>query len=517
MDPAEQLIQRVQYLLGEPLADFVLHFDYPEGVREDRFEITHAAYRLRKSECFLKSEMTCTTCHNPHGVERGQAARTHFTNVCKSCHSGDVLARIPNHAAAADCQSCHMPKRRTEDVVHAVMTDHYIQRRPPPGDLLAPLEEIGADHVYRGPVEPYYPADLVSNPIDELYLAVAQVTHRSNLEAGSAGLRALIERYQPREAGFYFELAEAYRQQQRLAEALPWYEQAVTRDGEHLIALRNYASVLLAEGQHAKAEQIARRALAVAPNDQNTLNILGDVLIRLGRPNEAVPLLTRALAIEPDLAEALQNLALAYRETGDRPRAIEAAREAIRATPDFAAARNTLASLLRDQGQTAEAEREFIRAIELDPENPIAHYNYAGLLADSGRLDESERHAREAARLAPGMASAHRSLGKLLALRGATAEAERSFRQALEIDRNDADSHFNLGKVLASQQRLPESAESLRRAIELQPRSDQARVSLAVVLMRMGDDAAARAQAAQIADPELRQRTEQTLHDRPRR
>ena len=514
LPPAVERFNRgaYSYRPGEPLADFILHFDYPEGVREDRFEITHAAYRLRKSECFLKSEMTCTTCHNPHGVERGQAASAHFSNVCKTCHAGEALTRIPDHAAAADCQSCHMPKRRTDDVVHVVMTDHYIQRRPPAGDLLAPREEIGADYVYRGPVEPYYPADLSSNPTDQLYLAVAQVTHRSNLEAGSAGLRALIERYQPEEADFYFELAEAYRHQERLEEALPWYEQAVARDGEHLIALRNYASILSAVGQGAKAEQIARRAQAIAPDDPNTLNILGDILNQLGRSGEAIPLLTRALAIEPDLPEALQNLALAYREAGDRARAIETAREAIRATPEFAAAHSTLAALLRDQGQTAEAEREFIRAIELAPGNPIAHYNYAGLLAQAGRLDESERHAREAARLAPDMASAHRSLGKLLAMRGATAEAERAFRRTLEIESSDAETHFNLGKALASQQRLPDSAESLRRAIELQPRYDQARMSLAAVLMTLGDETGARAQAAQIADPALRQRTEQALN-----
>jgi len=34
-----------------------------------------------------------------------------------------------------------MPSRRTQDVVHVVMTDHRIQRRPPPGDLTAPLAE----------------------------------------------------------------------------------------------------------------------------------------------------------------------------------------------------------------------------------------------------------------------------------------------------------------------------------------------------------------------------------------
>ena len=47
-----------------------------------------------------------------------------------------------------------MPKRRTEDVVHAVMTDHYIQRRKPARDLLEPLQEsdFEAEGNYRGEV-----------------------------------------------------------------------------------------------------------------------------------------------------------------------------------------------------------------------------------------------------------------------------------------------------------------------------------------------------------------------------
>ncbi|MDA0206435.1 MAG: tetratricopeptide repeat protein [Acidobacteria bacterium] len=456
--------------------------------------------------------MTCTTCHDPHNVASGEAARTRFTNVCKTCHADDALARIPDHAAATDCRTCHMPKRRTDDAVHVVMTDHYIQRRPPPGDLLATLEEIGGSLVYRGPVEPYYPANLGSNPTDELYLALAQVSQRANVEVGTPRLRELIERYQPAESNFYFQLAEVYRQQEQFDAALPWYEQTISRDPTHLVALRNYASVLSADGQYAKAEEIIRRALEIAPDDPKAMNSLGEVLVVLGRSNAAIPILNRALAIDPDSPEALQNLARAFRETGDRARGIEAARRAIRVVPEFAAARNTLATLLGDEGQLVEAEREFLRALELDPDDAVARYNYAGLLADTKRFEESERYVREAVRLAPTMASAHRSLGKLLALRGATGEAESSFRKALEIEPNDSETHFNLGNALATLRRLPEAAERFRRSVQLRPRYDQARMNLAIVLASMGDEAGARAEVAHIVDPALRQRAEQILN-----
>ncbi len=117
------------YRPGEPLGDYALHFDHaPNSGREDKFEIAHAAYRLRQSSCFLKSggKMVCTTCHNPHDTAAAKPA-------CLGCHPDAA-----RHDTPRGCAGCHMPKRRTEDVVHVVMTDHLIQRRIPARDLLRP-------------------------------------------------------------------------------------------------------------------------------------------------------------------------------------------------------------------------------------------------------------------------------------------------------------------------------------------------------------------------------------------
>ena len=45
------------YRAGQPLADFLLFFDHPAAAgKDDKFEIAGAAYRLRKSQCFVKSQ-----------------------------------------------------------------------------------------------------------------------------------------------------------------------------------------------------------------------------------------------------------------------------------------------------------------------------------------------------------------------------------------------------------------------------------------------------------------------------
>ena len=67
-----------------------------------------------------------------------------------------------------------MPKRRTEDVVHAVMTDHLIQRRPPANPLADLPERHETDATaYHGEVVVYYPNPLLPERDRALYTAVA--------------------------------------------------------------------------------------------------------------------------------------------------------------------------------------------------------------------------------------------------------------------------------------------------------------------------------------------------------
>src|SRR5260370_22946117 len=124
-----------------------------------------------------------------------------------------------------------MPKRRSDDAVQVVRTDTSIVGQRPPGDLLAEKNEKHetAPNSYRGEVVLYYPEKPANSPEIELYLALAQIKDRSNLQAGLGRLAGLIAKYRPAQAGFYSGLGEGYRAAGDLAKAVPYFEEATRR------------------------------------------------------------------------------------------------------------------------------------------------------------------------------------------------------------------------------------------------------------------------------------------------
>jgi predicted CXXCH cytochrome family protein len=475
------------YRPGESLGDFMLFFDHEPGKgRDEKFELVNAAYRLWQSACFRQSsgKMTCTTCHNPHDIPRGEEAARHYSAVCRECHGSafDRLTASGKHTQESGCIDCHMPKRRTEDVVHVVVTDHYIQRRKPAGDLLADLperHETGKD-TYRGKVVPYYPEPLPQTPENQLYVAVAQVIQDSNLTQGIAQLTAAIERYSPRRAEFYSQLGEAWRDEGHLDRAMPFYREAVRRDPQFVFGLQELGAALRRSGQQGEAITALKRAVSVSPGNAVSWRELGLAYAAQNDRTNAISALEKAISIDPDMPEAQNNLGIVRLTGGDRQGAEAAFREAIRIQPDSADANSNLANLLAGAGDLEQARDQFEIALRLRPNDATTRYNYAMLLGRTRRFDEAQHQLEESLRANPDFADAHELLGDLLMARGQAQLAIPHYRDAVRI----------------------------------QPDSDRAQLGLASALLAVGDRAAALPylqKAAASSDPAVRDEAAQLL------
>jgi predicted CXXCH cytochrome family protein len=439
------------YRPGEPLSAFMLIYDHaPASGRDDKFEIVSSAYRLRKSQCFISSNgaLTCTTCHNPHDIPHGPAAADSYNKVCRQCHS---VINAKNHPQAENCIDCHMPKRRTEDVVHAVMTDHLIQRRPSQNLLAEIPEQHGV--AYHGEVVPY-------GASDDLYTAVAQVSQKSNLEAGIPRLEAAIARLQPSHAEFYLEMGDAYANTNQFTKAVEPYRQALSRRPGSALILRRFANALRASGQTQPALDALLRATQSEPMDAEARYDLGLMQSELGKKPEAIASLRRAVELDPEFANAQNSLGAIFAETEQFDLAEAAFRAALRIEPTLAVAHANLANVLAARSDLAQAVWHYERASA----KAADQFNYGIALARMNRLADAETHIEAALKDDPNLAEAHDVLGGILENRGRIDAALVEYREAVRIRPNFGKAHLDIGAVLAARHDLRGAAEEFRKA-----------------------------------------------------
>lgn len=122
------------YRPGEDLSDYhrPLNPDF-EGV--GGIHTSNQLTRLRMSKCFEQSDMTCTTCHNPHENQRGQTST--FTKSCLECHQSEHCGMSEELGAKIndDCIACHMPMGESSGMTLQLsggsfsirMIDHHIR------------------------------------------------------------------------------------------------------------------------------------------------------------------------------------------------------------------------------------------------------------------------------------------------------------------------------------------------------------------------------------------------------
>ena len=400
---------------GEKLENYLLAFDHAKGTGHDgKFEVVGSVYRLRQSRCFLESKgrMLCESCHNPHRAPRGAEAVTQYDAACRQCHA-TVEHRTAKTAAKTNCAGCHMPKRRAEDTAGLVITDHLIQRGPVAGNLTAKFRDRPPEQ-YLGEVVPYYPVPMN----DPLYVAVAQVGMKNNLDGGLPRLIEQIAQRKPSNPEFYMVLGEGLLSRNRTREAIAAFERATQLGPKSVRAWRG-----LAAADTAKAREHLLKALSIAPDDAITWH-------KLGMVERSPERIRQAIRLDPSLPDQQRSLAEVLFENGKRVEAQAAVADALRTDP-YDDAAWALQARLQDMPA---AKFSFEEAIRLSPKEPMYAYNYGLALARAGQMEDALKFASRANTLNPALANVHELLGGIHESQRRIADAVREYRRALELD-----------------------------------------------------------------------------------
>jgi tetratricopeptide (TPR) repeat protein len=162
-----------------------------------------------------------------------------------------------------------------------------------------------------------------------------------------------------------------------------------------------WSSVQLDANQVKEAEESARKAVALEPNDVGPLVTLASVQDREKKYKESEATLKKALEIDPDNATILNNLGYFLADRNERLVEAEALiRRAVNIEPTNGSFLDSLGWLLFRQGKLTDAQKYLEQAVIYQARSATIHDHLGDLYKKQGQTDKARAKWEDALRLA---------------------------------------------------------------------------------------------------------------------
>jgi len=330
-----------QFKPGMPLSD-VMDIYLPEySGPQTQFIMASQAHRLTKSNCYLRSEMTCLTCHNPH-ISVKNTNKKHWDISCQKCHTNKPCTAPLAARDGKYCYECHMPSSGSIDIPHVKITDHFIRKPPTPQQWDIPENFNGLHNVISSQYSPTSLATAYLKFFEEFLSQPAMLDsaffHISNIHDARQKLYALLH---------YFYLKKDFPALRNLSHKLP--ASSITdawtayRCGEAFLEAKEYPQALpyllkstdllpyqqdfkaklgfahQMNGNTSEAKRIFENILLEQPQNHIALNNLGYILLSQANFKLAKEYIFKSVDLDPDYIAGLQNkLAIQHIEKDEK-------------------------------------------------------------------------------------------------------------------------------------------------------------------------------------------------------
>jgi Flp pilus assembly protein TadD len=144
-------------------------------------------------------------------------------------------------------------------------------------------------------------------------------------------------------------------------------------------------------GNFTQAEGICHQIIQIAPNNADTLNLLGVLMMQEGRVDLATDYFNRAVSINANNPEFHSNLGFALHEQGDLVGAEKQYRKAILIKNDYVDAYYNLHAVLLNKEDLKPALKCIKKVVQLQPLDHDARYMLGVLLEYMGDTDEATK------------------------------------------------------------------------------------------------------------------------------
>jgi Flp pilus assembly protein TadD len=225
---------------------------------------------------------------------------------------------------------------------------------------------------------------------------------------------------------------------QSFAEATPTF-QALDLTGVDLFALDEYAA----------AAAYLERASRLQPNDLPTLDLLGKAYWRAKDYAGVTQVFERIMAINPGSAEAHFMLGLAYDLKFEEEEARQEFQAAVAADPNYPGLHSSLGLIDWRQHKVTEAATEFKQELARYPDDPISNYMMGQILRQQSQPSAAIPYLQAAIAANPNYKDALLELGQCNIQLKQPKEALPPLKKATEVDPSFAQAHFVLGTAFS--------------------------------------------------------------------
>jgi tetratricopeptide (TPR) repeat protein len=251
-------------------------------------------------------------------------------------------------------------------------------------------------------------------------------------------------------------------------------------------------------GDSAMAAAAYGRALDTRADCQRCLYSLGRISEQEGNPEQALSFLAQAKQLapqDPDVLFAFGRVCLRKDLYDD---AIDSLVHAIRLRPGNESFRYLLASAYTSKKEYPAAIALLEALSSAHASDPLFSYSLGAVEYLHSNFDRAVQHLGASIRLDSKQIGAYYYLALTLQRQGKTAEAEQAARALLARQPDHPPGLVALGEILSSQKRYAEAREVLEQAVALDGSSVKAHYQLGLVLTRLGQADAARAEFAAV-------------------
>jgi len=227
----------------------------------------------------------------------------------------------------------------------------------------------------------------------------------------------------------YLRLAELYKQEGDLTQALQWARQGLQREPENLNYRYFIGALLVLNNQLPEAVTELEAVIKARPWHYWANYNLGQALVRLGRHEEGKRYLSKAESLQaelkniqdwenlvennPDQLMLWVNYGEALHRAGRMDEAIEAFQVALAIEPRFMALENNLAILYIMRGDTAKAVAHYQSILQRQPALSEAWLNLGVVYARGGKFEAARKAWENVLKYAPNDSTAKAYLAKL--------------------------------------------------------------------------------------------------------